>query len=59
MCVFGSVKQKELVVAVVVLGSDSVWKIYWVAAVKKKTKTSRQHVQSQRRMVLLSAVCQK
>lgn len=41
MCVFGSVKQKESV-AVVVLGSNSVWKIYWVAAVKKQAvNTSR------------------
>lgn len=49
VCIFGGVKQKE---SVVVLWSDSVWKIYWVAAVKKK-----QHGRSHCGIVLLASFC--
>lgn len=48
MCVFGSVKQKEMAVAVVGFflgGGANVWKTYWVAAVKKKKKSQTESAQ--------------
>lgn len=42
VCIFVGVKQKE---SVAVLWSDRVWKIYWVAEVKKKNKKQPESLQ--------------